>query len=58
MKMNGIASISRGLEDVCIYGNWIKKTVYFAKEMCKFYVKLNGEFIEVYHKANSFSTTN
>lgn len=57
MKMNGIELISRGIEDVCIYGEWLKRTVYCIKDAWRFFAKINGEFIEVYHRRDYFSTT-
>ena len=56
MKMNGISLITRGKERVYVYGDWMTKTVYSHPDKWKFYIKLNGEFIEVYHKACWFST--
>lgn len=56
MKMNGVSLVSRGNEIVYIYRERTRRTVYQHPDKWKFYVKMNGEFIEVYHKSCYFST--
>lgn len=56
MKMNDIGLISRGKERVYIYGEWVTRTVYSIPNEWRFFVKVGGEFIEVYHKSCWFST--
>jgi len=56
MKMNGVTLNSRGIEKVYVYGDALRKTVYSHPTEWKFYIKLDGEFIEVYHKSCWFST--
>ena len=56
MKMNGLSLISRGVEKVYIYGDWFRRTVYCHPKEWKFFVRINGEIIEVYHKSCWFST--
>ena len=62
MKMecpNGeiINLISRGIEEVYIYGDAYKRTVYCIPNEWRFYIKVDGKFIRVWHKSSSFSTT-
>ena len=57
MKHNGMKLNSRGRERVYICGDRYNKTVWQVDGQWKFYTRLNGEFIEVYHKNMYFSTT-
>lgn len=57
MKMNGIQLKSRGLEEVYIYRERYKRTVYYLENPTRYYVKMNNEFIEVYRNSFNFSTT-
>ena len=56
MMMNNIKLESRGKEIVNLYGDVKKRTVYTIPNEWKFFVKVGGEFIEVYHKSCWFST--
>lgn len=56
MKINGIKLDSRGVEQVYLYGEWVRRTVYNVPNEWKFFVKINGEFVEVFHKSYFFST--
>ena len=56
MTLNGIKLESRGKEIVNVYGEITRRTVYTVPGKWKFYVRVGGEFIEVYHKACTFST--
>lgn len=47
---------SRGQEEVYINGYKYKKAVYEEVGEWRFFVKLDGEFIEVYHHDCYFST--
>ena len=47
---------SRGQEVVLIYSDKFKRTVYEVVGEWRFFVKLYGEYIEVYHKDCYFST--
>jgi hypothetical protein len=58
MKINGKNANSRGSESVCIYGTTTRRAVYQIEDEWKFFIKVNGKFIEVYHTADGFSTTN
>lgn len=57
MKYNGLNLVSRGKEEVYVYGEKYHRTVWELEGQWKFYTRINGEFIEVYHKACWFSTT-
>lgn len=57
MKRNGQTLESRGKEKVFIYGEWTTRTVYYIPNEWRFFVKVNGEFIEVFHKSYYFSTS-
>lgn len=54
--MKGIILKSRGQEEVFIYGVKYRKAVYFAEELKKFFVKVNGELVEVYKMNMSYTT--
>ena len=56
MKINGREAHSRGQEIVYIYGQRTRRAVYQIEGEWEFYVKVNGEFIEVYHGSCDFST--
>ena len=47
---------SRGTEIVYVYGNKCRRTVWQKDGEWKFYIKVDGELIEVYHKSCYFST--
>ena len=57
MTMNGIRLISRGTERIVNGREEFKRTVYCVPNEWKFYIKMDGEFIEVYHKSCFFSTS-
>ena len=57
MKINGREAHSRGQEIVYIYGERTRRAVYQIVGEWEFYIKVNGEFIEVYHGSCDFSTT-
>jgi len=48
---------SRGIERVCIYGDWERRTVYQKPNEWVFYVFIDDRQIRVWHKADYFSTT-
>lgn len=56
MKMNGISLVSRCDEIVYVYRERTRRTVYQLPNEWRFFIKLNGKFIEVYHKSYWFST--
>ena len=55
MTMKGIKLESRGKEIVNLYGDTRKRTVYTIPNQWKFFVKVDGEFVEVFHKSCWFS---
>ena len=59
MKMNYkgkmVTLSSRGTERVSLYGEEHRKTVWQIPDEWKFFTRVNGQFIEVYHIACSFS---
>lgn len=55
MKMNGITLISRGKERITNGREEFRRTVYNVPNEWKFYIKIDGEFIEVFHKTDYFS---
>ena len=57
MKINGREAHSRGQEIVYIYGERTRRAVYQIDGEWEFFVKVNGEYIEVFHRASDFSTT-
>lgn len=57
MKMNGVQLISRGQERIVNGKEEFKRTVYAVPNKWEFYIKVDGEFIEVFHKSCYFSTT-
>lgn len=56
MIVNNIKLENRGQEIVYIYGERTRRAVYCVPNAWKFYVKVNGEAIEVFHKSCWFST--
>lgn len=48
---------SRGTERVCVYGDWMRRTVYQKPNEWVFYVFIDDHQIRVWHKADYFSTT-
>lgn len=57
MKINGREAHSRGQEIVYIYGQRTRRAVYQIEGEWKFFAKVDGEYIEVYHGSCDFSTT-
>lgn len=57
MKINGQEAHSRGQEIVYIYGERTRRAVYQIEGEWKFFAKVNGEYIEVYHDTCFFTTT-
>ena len=56
MKMFGKSLISRGLEEVHVYGQKTRKTVWRVDGQNQFFVKVNGEFVEVFRLQQGFTT--
>ena len=56
MTMNGIKLESRGKEIVNLNGDERRRTVYTIPNEWRFFVKVEGQFIEVYHKSSWFSS--
>jgi hypothetical protein len=56
--MNGIALKSRGIETIRNGRETFKRTVYYLPNKLRFFIKIDGEFVEVFHKADHFSYTN
>ena len=57
MQINGIKLESRGKERIVNGRESFNRTVYCVPNQWKFYIKVNGEFVEVYHKSDYFSTS-
>lgn len=57
MKMNGTPMVSSPNNIVYIYGERTRRTVYHKEGEWKFFVRVNGEWLQVYHKSCWFSTT-
>lgn len=57
MKMNDTVLKSRGIETIRNGRETFKRTVYYVPDEWKFFIKIDGEFIEVFHKADHFSYT-
>jgi hypothetical protein len=47
---------STGSYDVYVYGDKFVRTVYRQDKDFRFFVKMDGEFLEVYRKGNYFTT--
>ena len=58
MKINGRDAHSLGQDIVFIYGERTRKAVYQIDGEWRFFSKVNGEYVEVYHKSMGFSTHN
>lgn len=58
MKINGKEAHSIGKDIVYIYGERTNRAVYQLNGEQKFFIKANGEYIEVYPISMGFSTTN
>lgn len=48
---------STGTYDVYVYGDKFVRTVYRQDKDFRFFVKMCGEFVEVYRKGTCFSTS-
>lgn len=55
MKLNGKKLISRGQEQVVVYGERFRKAVYELEGEWRFFVKFGEELVEVFHKSCYFS---
>ena len=55
MKMNGISMVSSPNEIVNIYGEWRRRTVYHKEGEWKFFIRVNKEWLEVFHKSYYYS---
>ena len=58
MKIYGKEAHSRGQDIVYIYGEKTRRAVYQVEGERKFFIKTNGEYIEVYPGSTGYSTTN
>lgn len=56
MKKDEITLISRYTEEVYLYGEKMNRTVWWNPSDKKYYIKIDGEFIEVYRRGSGFST--
>ena len=56
MKKDGIALDSRGIEEVYLWSEKDRRTVWRDPSDNNFYVRLDGEFVQVYRKGCIFST--
>lgn len=57
MIINGKKAHSRGQEEVSVYGERQRRAVYCIDDAWEFYIKIDGEYIEVFHYSSSFGTT-